>query len=111
MRNVKAWTTRFIDRVDELPKLFMIQLCRFKSHLTPKKTDLVQFPVGTTSMTTSARTYDFRVEAVIYHSGHGMDSGHYFTTTRDSKDSTKWIEWNDSRKYEVPVTNVVVSQN
>ncbi|KAI1574969.1 UBP12 Ubiquitin C-terminal hydrolase, partial [Pyrenophora tritici-repentis] len=88
------------ERPLSLPNLFLVQLCRFRQGVQAKKTNLIQFPIGETEVIASAGTGKYRVDGVFYRSGIGVDTGHYYTISRDVEDSSRWVKWDDSQSDE-----------
>ncbi|KAI1519817.1 UBP12 Ubiquitin C-terminal hydrolase [Pyrenophora tritici-repentis] len=98
------------ERPLSLPNLFLVQLCRFRQGVQAKKTNLIQFPIGETEVIASAGTGKYRVDGVFYRSGIGVDTGHYYTISRDVEDSSRWVKWDDSQRSVVSVEEVVTNE-
>lgn len=56
--------------------------------------EVIEVKVRTTPDTNSSRIVKYQLYAAVVHSGHSLDSGHYYTIARE-KDQT-WYKFNDS---------------
>lgn len=96
------------SRITELlqsPKNLILTLKHFhydpryhtRSKLMIKKmshNEVIEVKVRTAQDTNISRTVKYQLYAAVVHSGHSLDSGHYYTIARE-KDQT-WYKFNDS---------------